>query len=425
MFLCYNIYIVRSEGVYFILFYILAILIAVIGTAYSVFLDIVRVRSAENPTPENVADVYDEESYKSWREYSREHARLGIIFGICTLAITVLMLVLRVHAAFAELFPNTVFWQFFSVISLEILVFWLASIPKEYISDMVIEEKYGFNRMTKKTFAADQIRSLIISFAVSFILSGIIMLCHIWLGDYMVLLASASLVGFFSLISFLFPYLSRIGNKFTPLPDGELKERLMSLLISHGYEVRAIEIMDASRRTTKQNAYFTGFGKFKTIVLYDNLVNAMTPDEICAVFAHELGHGIHKHVLKLGVVNALQFVVISLAAWLIISTEGIFTDFGFAGVNYGFAFIILGLALNIIQPFTAIITNALSRRFEYAADRQAVKEGYGEAMIPALKKLAKDNFANLSPSFLNVILEYSHPPIDKRIEAIEKELSKL
>ncbi len=315
------------------------------------------------------------------------------------------------------------FWQLFSVVLLSLLASFVIELPRSYIANMVIEEKYGFNRTKIKTFAADRIRELLIGLLLSTLLSLLIAVAHIWLGDYMALLCVFGLLIFSLAITFLYPILSRVGNKFTPLEEGELRERLMHLLTSHGYEVRAIEVMDASRRTTKQNAYFTGFGKMKTIVLYDNLVNSMTPDEICAVFAHELGHGIHKDTTKLQALNLLNLVIIGLMAWLAVWLD-FYTEFGFANVNYGFAYIVMGVFLGVIQPFTGIIINAVSRRFEYRADRQAVKEGYGEAMIPALKKLAKENFSHLSPSPLYVFLQYSHPPIDKRISAIEEELEK-
>ena len=135
-----------------------------------------------------------------------------------------------------------------------------------------------------------------IGFAV--LLAWLLAALHRALGDWMILLFAGAVFCITLLISFLYPIFSRIGNKFVPLEEGELKGSLMGLLTKHGYQVKAIEVMDASRRTTKLNAYFTGFGKLKTIVLYDNLVNAMTPEEICAVFAHELGHGLHKDVLK-------------------------------------------------------------------------------------------------------------------------------
>ena len=182
--------------------------------------------------------------------------------------------------------------------------------------------------------------------------------------------------------------------------------------------------MDASRRTTKLNAYFTGFGKMKTIVLYDNLLNAMSTDEICAVFAHELGHGLHKDVLKQQIMNFGNLLLMAVVVWLAVREPMLHEAFGFGQVNYGFAYLLLGAGLGLIQPLTGMAMSAYSRFAEYRADRQAVSEGYGEALILGLKKLAKENFAHLAPAKLLVVLEYSHPPLSERIAAIEKSLEK-
>jgi STE24 endopeptidase len=285
---------------------------------------------------------------------------------------------------------------------------------------MVIEQKYGFNRSTVKTFIFDCIRSVLLEFVLSLALVGLMMLLHKTVGDWIILLFAGAVFAITLIISFLYPVFSRIGNKFTPLEDGELKDKLMALLEKYGYKVKAIEVMDASRRTTKLNAYFTGFGKLKTIVLYDNLLNAMTEDEICAIFSHEMGHGLHKDVLKSQILNVGNLLLMGVLVWLTLREPAIYTDFGFAEINYGFSYIVIGVALGLVQPLTGIITNLRSRSAEYRADRQAVIEGYGEPMIVALKKLAKDNFSNLSPSKINVVLEYSHPPLDRRIEEVEK-----
>ena len=163
----------------------------------------------------------------------------------------------------------------------------------------------------------------------------------------------------------------------------------------------------------------------KTIVLYDNLVNTMEPDEICAVFAHELGHGLHKDVLKMQIMNFGNLLLMGVMVWVVVTNPRFCTAFGFAGTNYGFAYIILGVGLGMINPFTSLLINAYSRRAEYRADKQAVSEGYGPAMITALKKLAKENFAHLAPSKVNVVLEYSHPPLSDRIDKITADREKL
>ena len=213
-----------------------------------------------------------------------------------------------------------------------------------------------------------------------------------------------------SLIMMVLSYVIMIGGLFL----------VMNLLTKHGYQVKAIEVMDASRRTTKLNAYFTGFGKLKTIVLYDNLVNAMSTEEICAVFAHELGHGLHKDVLKQQIMNFGNLLLMAVVVWLAVRDPQMHTAFGFEGVNYGFAYVLAGIGLGLTQPLSSMVMNAYSRHAEFRADRQAVQEGYGKAMVTALKKLAKENFAHLAPSAINVVLEYSHPPLHQRIAKVEE-----
>lgn len=400
------------------------ILIAFIGGLYSFILDIVRHRSANNPTPKNVADVYDEETYQKWKKYSAEHSRLSLISGAVTTIVSLALLFTNAHSAFSALFPKGFVGQLSAVIILEIAVGTVVDVVRSYIATMVIEEKYGFNRSSMKTFVFDMVRSLILSFGLSFCLAWLMGVLHMAMGAWLIVLFAGVMFAFTMIISFLYPIFSRIGNKFTPLEDGELKDRLMELLTKHGYKVKAIEVMDASRRTTKLNAYFTGFGKMKTIVLFDNLVNAMTPDEICAVFAHELGHGLHKDVLKQQIMNVGNLFLMALTVWFAVSIPELYTAFGFSEINYGFAYVVVGIFLNLVQPFTGMLRNAYSRKAEYRADKQAVSEGYGPDMITALKKLAKDNFAHLAPSKVNVVLEYSHPPLAERIAAIERELKK-
>ena len=399
------------------------LLLALISGIYSVVLEIVRYRSANNPTPANVADVYDAETYRTWKRYSAEHCRLGLWSAVVTTLITLVLLGTNAYAAFAALFPSNIYWQMIAVILLETAVGTVLDTVRSYISTMVIEQKYGFNRSTMKTFVFDRIRSTLLGFALALFLSSMVLVFYNWMGYWMIVLFAGVVFCFTLVISFLYPIFSRIGNKFVPLEEGELKDRLMELLTSHGYQVKAIEVMDASLRTTKLNAYFTGLGKMKTIVLFDNLVNAMTPDEICAVFAHELGHGLHKDVLKQQIMNFGNLVLMAVVAYATVQNPALHTAFGFAEVNYGFAYVLMGILLGLVQPFTVILMNAHSRKAEYRADRQAVKEGYGASMVTALKKLARDNFAHLAPSSVNVVLEYSHPPLSRRIEEVEKAMN--
>ena len=404
------------------------IILATVGILYNLVLAIVQLRSAGNPTPQNVSDVYDAETYQKWKAYSREKSMLSIVFTCITGIITLALLASGAHAAFASLLPSGVFMQLLAVILLEIAVGTVVGIVRSYISDMIIEQKYGFNRTSMKTFITDGIRNLLIELVLSLLLAMLLAMLlwgsHVWFGDWMILVFAVAMLLFSLFISFMYPLFSRIGNKFTPLEDGDLKDRLMELLTKHGYKVKSIEVMDASRRTTKLNAYFTGFGKMKTIVLYDNLVNAMEPDEICAVFAHELGRGLHKDVLKGQILNFGNMLLMGVLVWVVVSNPAFCTAFGFESINYGFAYIILGVGIGLLNPLISLLINARSRHAEYRADKQAVSEGYGPAMITALKKLARENFAHLAPAKLNVVLEYSHPPLSERIAAVEKEMKK-
>ncbi len=401
---------------------LLVLVVAVIEFLYELVLDIVRYRSAENPTPANVADVYDQETYLRWKRYNGEKGKFNIFSDTLSTLLLLVLLSTNAHAAFASLFPKGLFFQLFSVILLQSVLSSLLGCVIGYINDMIIEEKYGFNRTSLKTFVIDQIRNLILDLLLSTLLVTVLYWLHSTMGDWMILLFAAALFLIVMAISFLYPIFSRIGNKFVPLEEGELKDKLMALLTKHGYQVKAIEVMDASRRTTKLNAYFTGFGKMKTIVLYDNLVNAMSTDEICAVFAHELGHGLHKDVLKQQIMNLGNMLLMAVVVWLVVRTPMLHTAFGFTQVNYGFAYLLMNIGLGLVQPLTGMAMSAYSRHAEYRADRQAVQEGYGKELVTGLKMLAKENFSHLAPSPILVVLEYSHPPLSQRIAAIDKAL---
>ena len=401
---------------------LLVLILHVLGSAYKLALHIVSYRSANNPTPANVADVYDAETYRRWKAYSAEKCRLHIVSTVLSFLLLLVLLLTNAHNAFAALFPAGRMWQLLAVLLLQLGAETVLDVAINYVDTMVIEQKYGFNRSGMKTFVTDQIRNFILGLLLSVFLMWVLCALHTQMGDWVVVLFTAVMFVFTLVVSFLYPIFSRIGNKFVPLEEGELKDRLMALLDKHGYKVKAIEVMDASRRTTKLNAYFTGFGKLKTIVLFDNLLSAMSADEICAVFAHELGHGIHKDVLKNQILNLVNLFTMSVVVWLTVRFTGLHTDFGFEEVNYGFAYILMSVALGLVQPLLGMLINARSRKAEYRADRQAVQEGYGEALVEALKKLSRDNFAHLSPDPALVVLEYSHPPLSQRIAAIEEEL---
>ena len=400
-------------------FKVIAVLILMVVYLYGLFLDVLRYRSAHNPVPKNVADVYDADTYLKWKAYHGEKVRFGILTAAVSFVIDLVLILTDAYAAFARLFPDQVWWQLFAVMLLSALAT-LPLIPFSWYDTMHIEEKYGFNRTSGKTFFGDKVKEFILNLLLMVGLASMVMGLHKSFGDWLILAFAVFATLFLLFITFLSPFFSRIFNKFTPLPDGELKEGITKLLEKNGYKVRAIQVMDASRRSTKSNAYFTGFGKMKTIVLYDTLVAAMTTDEILAVFAHEMGHGLHKDTLKNHILVFLQMLVLGVLAWATLRYPEIFRSFGFTEVNYGFALLlIMSVEFALVSPLFGLLASWFSRRAEYRADAQAVQEGYGDALIRALKKLSRENFADLSPSPILVALEYSHPTLSQRIAAIE------
>ena len=398
----------------------IALVILFVVYLWNLFLNLLKARSAKNPIPANVSDVYDGETYQKWKAYNGEKSRLSVVESTVSFLVEVCLLVFNLYAAFARLFSDNTVQQLFAVLLLSALtdVFLL---PTRYYDTMRIEEKYGFNRTSKKTFWLDQVKQFLIGLGFMTFIGWLLMAAHQWLGDWLILAFAGGMTAVMLFFSFINPFFSKIFNKFTPLEDGELKDRITALLEKNGYKVRAIQVMDASKRSTKSNAYFSGFGKMKTIVLYDTLVQSMTADEICAVFAHEMGHGLHKDTLKNQILTFVQMLILGVLAWLTLRTPDIFQAFGFDRVNYGFALIlIMSVEFALIAPLFGLAVNWHSRRAEYRADAQAVKEGYGNALISGLKKLAKENFADLSPHPLLVKLEYSHPTLSQRIDAINK-----
>lgn len=390
---------------------------------YRLMLQIIEYRSALNPIPENVKDIYDPETYQRWRAYHKEKCALELAGCIGSYLVNLILICLDFYAFLVRGLEGHIYAQAIVVLIVFFLIDTALDSILNYVDTMKIEQKYGFNNTTMKTFIMDRIKEWLINSILTVGLLCLFILLHQTLGDWLLVMFTGIMILVMLAIMFLYPVLSKIFNRFTPLPEGELKDKLTGLLEKYGYKVKSIDVMNASERTTKSNAYFTGFGRMKTIVLFDNLLNTMTPDEICATFAHELGHGLNKDTLKNNIFNFVQIVFMVVLIWLNVRYPQIYYSFGFEGVNYGFAFILLMMVeLSCVQPLFELVVNWLSRRAEYRADQQAVKEGYGEALISGLKKLSKENFANLSPAPVLVKLTYSHPPLSERIAAIEKRI---
>ncbi|WP_300714300.1 M48 family metallopeptidase [uncultured Acetatifactor sp.] len=402
-------------------FKIFALAIIGITFLFQTYVEWLQIKSAEREIPENVRDVYDKDAYQKWLCYYKEKTRLSLFRHIVFYVITFVIVGFDVYAGIVDgLSLKGDYAAALGVLVAHMLVSLVYDIPFSYVNFMKVEQKYGFNRMTKKTFIVDQIKQAVIGLVLTGGICALFILVHKALGNWLLPVFTGIMLVFLLVMAMLTPVIGKIYNKFQPLPEGGLKDRLTKLLEDNGCTVKAIRVMDGSRRSTKANAFFAGMGRTKTIVLYDTLLEQMTEDEIMAVFAHEMGHNKHRDILKNYAMNIFHIALAVLLAWGLVSKPEIYGDFGFQGLNYGFGFYLLsGVCLSFLSPFLGLFTNLFFRQFEYAADRFAAENGYGEALVSALKVLARNSFYCLSPHPVLETLTSSHPTISQRVAEIE------
>lgn len=408
------------------MFYIIVCSLVVISFVYNALLSHLNRKSVKRGIPENVKEIYDETTYKKWLSYKHDKSKLSFINLIVHSIIILVLFTTKAFSFFVSVLPgDDVMMQTLWVILVYEVAFIIPGIIFRYIDIMKIEEKYGFNKTNKKTFVVDTIKSIFFECFITLGLIEFFAILHIEFGIWTLVIFTAIVFAFLIFVFMFNSKFARLNNKFVNLEEGSLRTKLEKLLTDNGYKVKEIVVMDGSKRSTKANAYFTGLGKFKSIVLYDTLLDIMSENEIVAVFAHELGHGKHKDTTKNLFTSLLNIVIIVVLVWLATFCKGLFTDFGFNELNYGFIYIILAeVVFDFIMPLIGLFTNHLSRKYEYAADRFACEQGYGRYLITGLKKLSRNNLADLNPHPLIVKLSYSHPPMSDRIEAINKLLTK-
>ena len=372
------------------------------------------------PLPKSVQGIYNDEEYDKWRRYKNKQDKLGLASSVISLAINIVLFCTNIVSAIYNFMPGGVMLKailfFLSVGLVETII----SLPLEYIFNFKIEAEFGFNKITPKTFIADAIKNYLIGNILNIIIFGLILIAYRVLGAYFGIIAFIGLAIIMILISTFSSEFSKIFNKFTPLEEGELRTNLSKMFEDAGYKLKDIYVMDASKRTTKANAYCGGIGKMKQIVLYDNLVNDYSAGEITAVFAHELAHFKNKDTTKMTFFNMLNFLPMMVMATVMMLVPEIAQSFGFDDANIFFAFYVsFGAVLSIVTQLIMIPFNAMSCHFERRADTFAAELGYGNELISALRKLVKDSLSNLNPHPVVVKLTYNHPPLHERIELIE------
>jgi len=405
-------------------FVIVLIVFLIVGTfGFKLWLSILNYNNRKAPIPKIVDDVYDKQEYNKWIKYNMENYRFSLVdsvFGVILILVLLLSGLFVVFKDISEGISGNLAIQNLIFIGIYFFVSFFFDIFFSYYAKFSIEERYGFNKSTKKTFIIDKIKGLILTIVFG---GGLVYLIFtLWdkAGNWFFITAWASLVVIMLFVSmFYVKLIVPLFNKLRPLEDGELKDKINAFGNKVGYEVTKISVIDASKRSTKLNAYFSGLGKMKQVVLYDTLIEKMSPDEIVAVLAHEIGHSKHKHIYS-GIIQSSIMISINLGVLLFtLKSPLLSTAFGFDDVHFGFGLIIFSVLLSPISIILGAITSGISRKHEYQADKYAADNGYKEPMMRALKVLSKENFSNLTPHPLYVKLTYSHPPVADRLKAID------
>ena len=302
-----------------------------------------------------------------------------------------------------------------------VLAYGIVILPYSIYNTFVIEQRYGFNKTTPATFMADLVKGLLLAA----VLGGPILACILALfelaGANAWLLCWAAVTGYVLVIEFIAPnWIMPLFNKFTPLEEGDLRTAILGYAGSVDFPVQNLFVIDGSRRSSKSNAFFTGFGRNKRIALFDTLIAQHTIPELVAVLAHEIGHYKKKHIIWGMVISILHFGLLFFLLSLFINNPLLYQAFYVQQPSIYTGLIFFGLLYTPVEFLLSILMNMLSRKFEYDADRFAAQTiTDSSAMTEALKKLSADNLSNLTPHPFFVFLHYSHPPLLQRMEAIE------
>lgn len=373
--------------------------------------------------PEQLIGIYDQEKYQKQQAYQKENSRIGLFSGFVSFIIILLILIFYGFGWLDQFvrgyIDNTVF---VSLTFLGILYIGneIISLPFSLYDTFVIEKKYGFNKSTQRIFWMDQLKGIVLSI----LLGGLILTLLIWFydnfGNYAWLYAWG-LVTAFSLFMTLFysNVIVPLFNKQTPLEPGELRNAIEEFSLKAGFELTNIYVIDASKRSTKANAYFTGLGNKKRIVLFDTLINDLTTDEIVAVLAHEIGHYKKKHTLQHLITSILYTGALLFILSFFLNSQALASTLGSDTPSFHLGIIAFSILFTPISLLLGLLMNMASRKNEYEADAYAARFGLADSLISGLKKLSVESLSNLNPDPWNVFIYYSHPTLLQRIERLK------
>lgn len=408
-----------------LLLYLIFFVVDFLFQNFLTLLNIGELRKNSSSVPSVFKEHIDLKTYLKSSEYTHAKSNFSIVSGIFSSLILIVIVLSGLFGSIDNLINGYGLHSYIEgllYVALISLIFYITGLPFSFYSQFRIEEKFGFNKMTIGLFIKDQIKNLVVSgIIISILLVGLF-----WFmdkaGPWWWLIASAGFLIFQICLSIIYPLIiAPLFNKFTPLKEDGLKKSLESLAEKLKFRTSGIFVMDGSKRSGHSNAYFTGVGKAKRIVLYDTLVSILDKAQISAVLAHEIGHYKKHHLLK-GLI--LSFFVTTVGFYIVsilLNYLPLFEAFGFSRVSYHGILIILSFAAG---PFTFFLTPLFtmwSRKHEYEADAYAViNTEYGNDLKEGLIIMSKENLSNLTPHPLYSFYHYSHPTVGERIRAIDR-----
>lgn len=408
------------------LLFILSVLL--LGYLIELVVALLNLRSLNPDLPAEFAGVYDRDQYARSQEYTRVQTRFSLVQSTVSLVVTLAFILaggfnlidLAARSfGFSPIATGLLFTGLLGLLSAAL------NLPFSIYSTFVIEQRFGFNKTTVATFILDLLKGLLLAVALGGPLLAAILWFFEFSGGWAWLYCWAAATAFILVVQFLAPVvIMPLFNKFSPLADGELKEGITRYAAAQRFALQGIYTMDGSKRSTRANAFFTGFGRFRRIVFFDTLMDKLATDEIVAVLAHEMGHYKLKHIPVMMVLSIAQMGIMFFILSQFLGNQGLFAAFGMEHLSTYASLVFFGFLYAPISTILAIGFNAFSRRNEYQADRYAADTkgagSGGEALIRGLKKLSVSNLSNLTPHPLHVFLNYSHPPVLARIEALRR-----
>jgi STE24 endopeptidase len=385
---------------------------------------LLNLRALKPELPPEFADVHDAGAYHRSQEYTRVNTRFHFVESMFDLAV---LLAFWLAGGFGRLDVVVRGWHLNPIWTGLIFFIVLAAargilgLPSSVYAVFVIEERFGFNRTSKATFILDLLKGLAVGAVIGLPLVAGFLALFIYAGRFAWIYAWAAVVVFSFLMQIIAPaVIMPLFNKFTPLADGELKDAILEYAKRVDFPLEGLFSIDASRRSSKGNAFFTGFGKRKRIALFDTLIERHSTDELVAVLAHEVGHYKKRHVLIETAVSAVETGLFLGLFSVFLHQAGLFAAFAVDAPGVWTGVIFAAILVGPLELVLSVAGAALSRRHERQADRfAAATTGRGDLLASGLKRLSKDNLSNLTPHAFYVFLNYSHPPTLERAKALE------